>query len=150
MPFMLLIAIFTGINIVLCRFLNAGSAQKNGLSMSTLMNYITGLVTSVIVFCLSKEESGLAFQWNGLYTLLIFTGGVSGVITIFLSNFLTPRLPAFLLTLLIFISQLLTAFLLDYLVSGVLSIGKLIGGLLVLLGLWHYQWVHKRHSAQTQ
>ena len=147
MPIMIFVAVFTGANVLLCRFLNAGSAEKNGLSMSTLMNYITGLATSLLVYSLSGETKGLSLQWSGLSTLAIYTGGATGVITILLSSYLAPRLPAFLLTLLIFIAQLFTAFLLDFWLSGIFSAGKLIGGLLVLLGLWHYQWVHKRHAA---
>ena len=147
MPIMIFVAIFTGANVLLCRFLNAGSAQKNGLSMSTLMNYITGLFTSLLVFALSNENGNMAFQWSGLSTFAIYTGGATGVITILLSCYLTPRLPAFLLTLLIFVAQLFTAFLLDFWLSGIFSPGKLVGGLLVLMGLWHYQWVHKRHAA---
>lgn len=145
MGFMILLAVATGSNIVLCRFLNAGSAEKNGLSMSTLMNYITGLIMSTVVFCLAGETGSFSLQWNGVTSIIIYTGGAVGVITILLSNYLTPRLPAFLFTLLLFVSQLLTALLLDYWLDGVFSPGKLVGGLLTLAGLWHYQWVH-RHS----
>ena len=146
---MIFLAVFTGANIVLCRFLNSSSAQKNGLNMSTLMNYITGLITAVLVLWLSGEGGGFRFQWSGLATFAIYTGGVSGVITILLSSHLTPRLPAFLLTVLIFLAQLFAAFLLDYWLSGTFSIGKLVGGLLVLLGVWHYNWVHRK-SARTE
>ena len=139
-----LIAVLSGANIVLCRFLNSGSAKKNGLHMSTLMNYITGLCTSMVVFWIVKEAGGFSVQWQGISTVAIYTGGVAGVITILLSNYLTPRLPAFLLTLLIFVAQLLTALLIDYWLLGTFSFGKLAGGLLVLAGLWHYQWVHKK------
>ena len=149
MALMSFLAVFTGANVVLCRFLNAGSAQKNGLSMSTLMNYITGLATSLLVLWFSGEKQDFHFQWAGFSTFAIFTGGLSGVITVLLSNYLTPRCPAFLLTLLIFLAQLFTAFLLDFWLSGVFSIGKLGGGIFVLLGLWHYQWVN-RQQAGTQ
>lgn len=143
----ILIAIFTGANIVLCRFLNAGSSEKNGLNMSTLMNYITGLLTSLLVLWFSGEVGGFRLEWNGVSSLVIYAGGTVGMITILLSNYLTPRLPAFLLTLLIFVSQLLTALLLDFFLTGFFSMGKLVGGLLVLIGLLHYQWVHRRYAS---
>ncbi len=143
---MVLVAILTGVNIVLCRFLNAGSAQRNGLSMSTLMNYVVGLFTSLLVLWISAEAGGFRLPWDGISSLPVYLGGTVGVATILLSNYLTPRLPAFLLTLLIFIAQLLSALALDYLLAGDFSIGKLLGGLLVLLGLWHYQWVHKKYG----
>lgn len=144
---MLFFAILAGANIVLCRFLNSGNAMKNGLSMSTLMNYITGLVTSCIVLWISGEAAPQGLPAFEITSILMYLGGTVGVVTILLSNYLTPRMPAFLQTLLIFIAQLLTALLLDYLLIGSFSLGKLLGGLLVLAGLWHYQMVHRRNDA---
>lgn len=142
---MIFFAILAGVNIVFSRFLNSGNAEKNGLSMSTLMNYITGLVTSLIVLLLVREPgSFLKLPAFGVSSVLMFLGGTVGVITILLSNHLTPRMPAFLMTLLIFISQLLTALVLDYWLRGAFSLGRLAGGLLVLAGLWHYQRVHNQ------
>ena len=140
---MLLLATLAGVNIVFTRFLNAECAKKNSLSVGTLFNYITGLLTSIIVLILSGEPGGFRSDLQTSASLFIYLGGTVGVMTLLLSNYLTPRLPAFLLTLLIFISQLLTALLLDFVITGELSMGKLIGGLLVFVGLWHYGWVHK-------
>lgn len=145
---LIFIAVLTGANIALCRFLNAGYAAKNGLNMSTLMNYITGLITALVVLWISGEAFGLTLGGPSPANPFIYLGGAVGVLSWLLSNYLTPKLPAFLLTLLIFVSQLLTALLLDYLLSGLFSPGKLLGGLIVLLGLWHYQRVHKLASAQ--
>ena len=39
---MIFVAILVGANTVLCRYLNAMYAKRNGLSMGTLINYITG------------------------------------------------------------------------------------------------------------
>ncbi len=141
------LAILAGVSIVVSRFLNAGSADKNGLSVSTLMNYLTGLAVSLIVLTLARESGGFQPKAHDTFNPLIYSGGLVGVVTVFLSSYLARRLPAFLMTLLIFIAQLLTALALDYLLTGQFSLMKLLGGLLVLGGLWHYQWIHKRYEA---
>ena len=46
---MLFIAAFAGANTVLTRYLNAAYAKRNGIQMSTLNNYVTGLMTSLLV-----------------------------------------------------------------------------------------------------
>ncbi len=145
---MVLVSILAGVNIVVCRFLNSGSAERNGLSMSTLMNYITGLTTAFAVLWIMREPGSFALKPFDSTTVFFYLGGTVGVITILLSNYLAPRLPAFLMTLLIFVAQLLTALALDYGLTGQFSLGKLLGGLLVLVGLWHYQWVHKQQNKQ--
>ncbi len=138
------LAILTGANIVVSRTLNAGGAQKNGLYMSTLMNYLTGLITSLIVLWIAGENGSFLNPDFKASSLFMYLGGAVGMLCIFLSNYVTPRMPAFLLTLLLFISQLITALMLDFVLSGTFSLGRLIGGALVLVGLWHYQWVHKK------
>lgn len=145
---MILFAVLAGCNIVITRFFNAGSSQQNGLSMSTLMNYITGLFTSLLVLWFSGEKNTSTLTLPFHVNPLIYLGGTVGVITLLISNHITPRMPAFLLTLLIFLSQLLTALLLDFFFFGNFSAGKLFGGLLVLVGLWHYQFIHQRRSSQ--
>lgn len=146
---MIFLAILTGVNIVVARFLNAGSAQRSTLSMSTLLNYVTGLVTSLVALWLSGEVLGLAAGESAPFYPLMYLGGAFGVAAVLLSNYLTPRLPAFLLTLLIFVAQLLTGLVLDYVLLGDFSLGKLLGGVFVLLGLWHYQSVHRRVEAKV-
>ena len=140
---MVFLAALAGVNIVITRFLNAECAKRNSLSVGTLFNYIAGLFTSILVLVFSGEIGGFRPALQTAAGFLPYLGGTVGVITLLLSNYLTPRLPAFLLALLIFISQLLTALMLDFFIAGELSAGKLIGGLLVFAGLWHYGLVHK-------
>ena len=61
--------------------------------------------------------------------------------------YITPRIPAFLGSVLIFISQLGTGLALDYAFTGIVGTGKLLGGLLVVLGLAHYSWVNRAPAA---
>lgn len=144
------LAVLVGANTVLCRYLNAIYAQRNGLNMGTLINYITGLVTALMVLLVFGDP--MAPQPVGALTfrtVMMFLGGALGVAMIQILIYITPRMPAFWGTVMIFISQLGAGLVLDYTLSGTFSLGKLLGGLMVLLGLWHYAWVGKRSGGEA-
>ncbi|MDD3213517.1 MAG: DMT family transporter, partial [Eubacteriales bacterium] len=129
------LAVLVGANTVLCRYLNAIYAKRNGLSMGTLINYITGLATALLVLLVFGDP--MAVQPIGALSLrkiMMFLGGAVGVVMIQILIYITPRMPAFLGTMMIFISQLGAGLALDYAFTGTLSLSKLLGGILVLLG----------------
>lgn len=147
---MLPVAALVGANTVVCRYLNTLYARRNGLPMGTLANYVMGLLAALLVLLVmgepmaAKPVEALTFR-----TAAMFLGGAVGVGLIQVSIYITPRMPAFVSTLLIFVSQLGTGLLLDYLLTGAFSVTKLLGGLLVMLGLWHYGWVSRRAEAHA-
>lgn len=67
--------------------------------------------------------------------IAVYLGGLVGVIVISLSNYITPKISAFYLTLLIFIGQLFAGTIIDFFLTNELSTGKIIGGVFVLIGL---------------
>ena len=147
---MLFIAALVGANTVVCRYLNAIYARHNGLPMGTLINYVIGLGTALLVLLVMGDSA--AIQPIGALTfstVTMFLGGAVGVVMIQILIHITPRMPAFLATLLIFLSQLGMGLLLDFLITGDFSAGKFIGGLMVLLGLCHYAWVG-RHTVANE
>ncbi|MEA4997859.1 MAG: DMT family transporter [Candidatus Limiplasma sp.] len=142
---MLFIAALVGANTVICRYLNAIYARHNGLSMSTLANYVTGLATALLALLVLGDPSPIQpVESLTFRTVTMFLGGAVGVGLVQISIHITPRLPAFLATLLIFLSQLGSGLLIDFWMTGAFSIGKVVGGALVLMGLSHYAWVGKR------
>ena len=147
---MLLIPALVGANTIICRYLNAMYAKHNTQGMGTLTNYITGLAASLVALLALGEPA--AFQLIGpltFRTVFMFLGGALGVGLIQLMISITPRMPAFLSTILIFISQLGTGLALDYLLTHSYSMGKIAGGLLVLVGLWHYAYINRRAAARN-
>lgn len=126
--------ILSGVNIVIARTLNARLAERCGTPLSTLMNYITGLTGSLLVFFLMGGPMRAAFPaMDASFT--IYLGGAMGLLSVFLLNVITAKLPAVQLTILIFIGQLFSGMLLDYFLTDMFSPGKLAGGILVLAGL---------------
>ncbi len=144
---MIFIAVFIGANTVLCRYLNALYAKHNGLCMGTLVNYVTGLSTSLLFLLLAGLPAALpALGPATLRTVAMFFGGAVGVVMVQLLIYVTPRLPAFLSTVLVIVTQLGMGLVLDYAMTGVFSLNKLLGGLMVALGLWHYVRVSAREG----
>lgn len=148
MIWVVILTVLIGANTVLCRYLNARFAKQNSLNMGTLMNYLTGLTTSLIaLFIFGGSAAVIPVGTPTFRTVMMFLGGMVGVIMVEIFIYVTPRLPAFLGTILIFVSQLGVGLVLDFVVSGAFSPGKLIGGLMVLAGLAHYAWINARKAA---
>ena len=64
-----------------------------------------------------------------------FLGGFIGVLTTYLFNIIVPKVPAVYVVILRFIGQMLTSAIIDYIYLDIFSKGKVIGGVLFLIGL---------------
>ena len=137
------IAIVAGITVVLGRILNSRLAEHIGTVQGTLINYIVGLIFSIIFLFLTSETLSISNIQFTTIPFWAYLGGAVGVAVVMLSNYITPRISTFYSTLLLFIGQLFVGILIDYLVLKDFSMGKLIGGILVLLGLVYNLWVDR-------
>ena len=135
MLFAIFVCIAAGIFIVAARNINSMLAEKKGLYVSTFFNYLTGIFFAVLFLLFSSETLRLSVKSMGQVPWWAYLGGLVGVVVVTMSNHLTPKISAFYMTLIIFIGQLFTGIVIDYFALHILSVGKLSGGLLVLLGL---------------
>ncbi|MDF2540496.1 MAG: putative rane protein [Herbinix sp.] len=142
--FYLLLSIIAGATVVAARMINSNLAGKIGTFQGTLINYVTGLIFSILFLWISKEQFSLFSNSNSQVPLWAYFGGLVGVAVVVLSNYLTPRISSFTITLLIFIGQLFAGIIIDYIVLQEFSIGKLIGGILVLTGLAYNLRIDKK------
>jgi transporter family-2 protein len=147
--FYILIAIITGVIIVVTRIINYLLAKEIGNFQGTLVNYITGLLFSFIFLLLSGELSSIAYLDLKAVPFWAYLGGAAGVIAIVLSSYITPRMSAFYLTLFIFIGQLFVGIIIDYFTLKELSLGKIAGGLLVLFGLSYNLLLDKKQAEKA-
>lgn len=131
----IILAILSGVTIVVSRMTNAKLGRELSVYQSTFFNYVIGLAGSVILLVIIGGKFSFAPSVQGIRFYLMFLGGVIGVVTISISNIITPKISAFSLTIIIFVSQLFSGILIDYFLYGEFSAGKLIGGLLVFTGL---------------
>lgn len=139
----IIIAILSGVTIVSSRSVNYVLAEKIGMYQSTFFNYVLGLIGSFILLIISGETARLFGVESYNAPWLVYTGGLVGVVSVTLSSFLSSKVSSFYLTLLIFIGQLFTGILIDYISSGFFSIYQLIGGFLVVIGLGYNMLLDK-------
>lgn len=131
--FYILISVVAGAIVVISRILNTKLSENIGLIESSFFNYLTGLLSSLILFILMREKITLN-SFNNI-PFWAYLGGLLGAVVVILSSVVTPKLSSFNLTLIIFIGQLITGIFIDIITLGTISYSKIIGGLLVILGL---------------
>ncbi|MCR1952334.1 MULTISPECIES: DMT family transporter [unclassified Clostridium] len=140
----ILLAILSGVSVVLSRIVNFKLAEEIGTFQGTFFNYLTGFLTSLIFFFLTKDYINI----NNLNELSIpfyaYLGGTIGILVVLLFNYITPKVSSFSLSLLVFIGQLSIGIIIDYFSSNIISIGKILGGLLILLGLSYNIFIDKK------
>lgn len=133
----ILMAFLAGGIIVTSRTLNAKLGEKRSIMVSTFFNYFVGLLVSIVVLLIVGEKTGAFTAPKTFLNYAMYFGGIIGVVNITLLNYITPKISAFYLTMFVFVSQLFTGMFLDYIRFQELSIGKIIGGLLILAGLFY-------------
>lgn len=132
MIFAIFLSILAGIFLVLNRNFNAKLAERCSTEGATLYNYITGIIGSIIIMLVFFEPEisikGLPFY--------VFLGGFIGMISVFLSALVAPRMNQVIMSLLVFIAQVFFGLLLDYIIDGTFCFKALLGGLFALAGLF--------------
>lgn len=136
-------SILAGVTVVLGRILNANLAQKIGTVQATVINYVVGIFFSFIFFMfVSKGIHNFAPSTS--VPFWAYCGGILGVAVIMISNYTTPRVPVFYLTLLVFLGQLSVGILIDWMFTKDFSYGKMIGSLFVVAGFTYNLLLDKR------
>ncbi len=140
----ILLAILSGVSVVISRIINSKLAEEIGTFQGTFFNYLTGLITSTIFLLITKDYINIPPIHELNLPIYSYLGGSIGILVVVLSNYTTPKVSSFSLTLLVFIGQLSIGIIIDYFNSNTLSIGKLIGGLFILIGLTYNILVDKK------
>lgn len=147
--FYILIAILSGIANVISRSVNFVLSKKLGVYQSTLFNYIFGLAGSILILFISGETSKLFASTSYDANWFAYTGGLVGVAIVSLQVFLSSKVSSFYLTLLLFVGQLFTGIILDFILSGKISIFQVIGGILVIVGLSYNLYIDRIEEVEV-
>lgn len=130
----ILLSFLTGITIVINMMLNGKLAQREGMINGVIINYLMAVISSIIL-CIIMIKSIPAYSTIKSIPLLYFLGGFIGVLTTYLFNIIVPKVPAVYIVILRFIGQMLTSAIIDFIYLDIFSKGKIIGGVLFLIGL---------------
>ena len=141
--FYIILAALAGVTIVVSRILNANLAKELGELQSTFYNFLTGLIFSILILLFCKETfKASEFRAIPFYA---YIGGFIGIVSITLSNKIAPKISTFYMTLLVFIGQLMIGIIIDNFIFNEFSLGKILGGILVVIGL-SYNLILDKHS----
>ncbi|MEG0775250.1 DMT family transporter [Clostridium sp.] len=124
----------TGITIVVNMMLNGKLAQREGMINGVFINYLMAAISSIILcgIMLKSMPSYLSISSIPLPYLL---GGFIGVLTTYMFNLIVNKVPAVYVVILRFVGQMLASAVIDYIYLSIFSTGKIIGGVLFLIGL---------------
>ncbi|MEG2093090.1 MAG: DMT family transporter [Lachnospiraceae bacterium] len=147
--FPVLFSLLIGITIIISRFSNAALAKKTSVFNSTWYNYVVGLTISFIIWISMLKTGYSSIPSHCAPSLWIYTGGLLGVAVILLSNLCTIKIPAFLMTLTLFIGQVFTGIFLDILLGQLPSMQYVLGGLITTAGLCFNLFLEKNHIKAT-
>lgn len=146
----IILAAITGGLVILSMIINSRLADKIGVLQGTLVNYIVGLTFTLVLVMILKGPK--EFITNNLSNVPFygFLGGFIGVMVVATSNVIIPKIPAIYSTLLIFIGQVFTGIIIDYIRLSSVSKGKIIGGLIIVLGLLYNTNLDKNQMGKEE
>lgn len=144
------IALVTGSMVVLSMVINSKLAGRIGVIPGTLINYVVGLI-GISVFLFLKDQ-GMYVELSVFKNIPIWAyfGGAVGVLVVSLSNVVIPKIPTIYSSILIFIGQISMGMIIDYFLLDIISIGKLVGSGLILLGLLYNFNLDRIESLKSQ
>lgn len=145
----IILAMIGGGLTIISMIINAGLAKEIGVLRGTLINYIVGLLVILIIMVFAKSTYNFNIDSFSNIPFYAFLGGLIGVIVVSASNVVIPKIPTMYTTLLIFIGQIFTGIIIDYLELSSISKGKIIGGLLILLGMLYNSNVDKKQLSNN-
>ena len=143
------VSILSGVTMVVSRCVNALLARHTSAVASSVWNYVTGLAGSAVLLLVVCLAGGLPALPQSPPPLWTFTGGLVGLTIVTLLNLSVKKISAFYLTLFMFIGQVFTGVVLDILLTGAFSLGNLLGGLAVTVGMAYNLWVDRQAASKA-
>lgn len=128
----ILLTILSGFTVLLTIIMLANINRRIGLMPTTFINFLSGTIGAFIMLIITNQLnfSILKSIPPYLYLSSFFVIGIT-----MLNGTIINKIPAVYTTILVFIGQLVTGMIIDYFRYQIFSIGDLIGGLVILVGL---------------
>lgn len=129
------ISIASGIAVVLNRTINARLAEDIGDLPCSLVNHLVGLPITILIAVIAFQLRIIPSQIVLPSNPIVYVGGALGVLVVFLSNITVMKVPAFKLTVLVFISQIFTGVCIDLVLGLSVNNTSFVGGILIACGI---------------
>lgn len=143
---MILLAMLGGVLTTLSMIVSSALGKKIGLIQSTIIHYIGGLIGGVFILIGIGSTSAPSIIELSKMPLYIFLGGIMGVIVVYISNIVIPKIPVVYSTLLMFSGQMICAIIIDTIIIGEFSLKKLLGAIIVVLGIFYNSKIDEKEN----
>ena len=146
---MILLAILGGVLTTLSMVVSSTLGKKIGLTQSTIIHYIGGLIGGIFILIGLGSKVAPSISDMSNMPIYMFFGGIIGVVVVYTSNIVVPKIPVVYSTLLMFSGQMLCAIIIDAVVMGVFSWLKLLGAIIVILGILYNSRVDAKEECKN-
>ncbi len=141
----LVIALLVGGLTIMQMALNARLASSIGLMPGVGVNYTGGILAAFVAVLVTGIPLTASFSTLPDVPLyLVIGGGMTGFCIVTGVNTILPKIPTFYSSLLIFLGQISSAITVDALLLGLFSYQRVIGAVLILLGILSNMIVDRR------
>ena len=140
-----IVALMVGFAIVISMVQNARLSKDIPNTQTTVINFITGLLATGLVFILGGNALATYGQMAEV-PFFGFIGGTLGVAVVFLSTVILRKVSIIAASMLMYTGQMLTGFLIDWLRGTDLTPMKILGCLLVIAGIYFNGYVDSKKN----
>lgn len=146
----IVLAVTAGSLVILSMIVNSQLSLRIGIFHGVRRNYLVGLFFSVILLLFVDFSISETFQAVlTVNPVFILGGGICGVLIVAGSNKILPKIPVIYTTLLLFCGQALAGLIIDYIISGNVPLNKVLGILVLSLGLFVNMLLEKRPTLES-
>ncbi len=124
-----------GVTIVLSMIQNGHLAGRIGIRNTTLLNFITGFTGTLLIFIFTRESLITYGAFRDVPSIG-YIGGILGVTVVMISSAVIRRISVIASTMLIYAGQLFMGIIIDLTRGTELSLGKLAGCVLIVVGVY--------------
>ncbi|MFU0824610.1 DMT family transporter [Clostridium sp.] len=144
----IILAFASGVLTLLSMIVNSSLGKRIGEFQSSFVNFFVGVISALILVLIIERKISFSEKLHGI-PIWAYLGGFLGVMVVIISNIIIPKIPTIYSTLLIFIGQLFTGIVLDYLTGMEISKGKVVGGLLILAGMAYNSMIDRKELEEN-
>lgn len=144
-----IVATLIGFTIVISMVQNARLAKEISNHQTTLMNFMTGLLSIGIIFLVTGKGTA-AFTGFTSLPPLAYIGGSIGVGVVFISTVIIRKVSIIAASMLMYTGQMLAGIVIDYYRGIELSPLKVMGCFLIIAGIYFNAYLDSKASSDKK
>lgn len=145
-----LLSIFNGMLNVMNKMVNVQAKRHLGMLNGTLINYFEGTVISLVLLVIFGKNNELNYTLLGTIPPIYFMGGAAGLLSMIFAIKGMDKTEVILSTVMILIGQLGIGLIIDTFAKKEFSFLKLIGIVLIIIGITLNQYSIKKQKIDSQ